>query len=126
MIFTHKPKLDCKSIEKIIENDAKEIALMLKHTFPFSQNLPQNGFEINEYASVFELCRGSVAQNLLNTQPELNILMPCRISVYEKDGVSYVSTPDLTVQLEILGCNEELKKDILGLYEDIKSMIEKW
>ena len=126
MIFTHKSELDCKLIEKRIEKDAKEINLILKHTFPFSQNLPQNGFKIKEYASVFELCRGSIAQNLLNTQPELNILMPCRISVYEKDGESYVSTPDLTVQLEILGCNEELKKDILDLYEDIKSMIEKW
>ena len=126
MIFIHKAKFDCKLIEKRIEEDAKEINLMLKHTFPFSQNLPQNGFEIKEYASVFELCRGSVAQNLLNTQPELNILMPCRISVYEKDGVSFVSTPDLTVQLEILNCNEELKRDILDLYTDIKSMIEKW
>ena len=126
MIFIHKSKLDCKSIEDRIENDAKEINLVLKYIFPFSQNLPKNGFEIKEYASVFELCRGSVAQNLLNTQPELNILMPCRISVYEKDGISYVSTPDLIIQLEILGCNEKLKKDILGLYSDIKSMIEKW
>ena len=126
MIFTHKSKLDCKSIEERIEQDAKEINLMLKHTFPFSQNLPKNGFDINEYASVFELCRAGVAQKLLNTQPELNVLMPCRISVYEKDGVSYVSTPDLTVQLEMLECNEELKKDILGLYNDMKSMIEKW
>ena len=57
MIFIHKSKLDCKSIENKIENDAKEINLTLKHTFPFSQNLPQNGFEIKEYASVFELCQ---------------------------------------------------------------------
>ena len=126
MIFIHKTKLDCKSIEKKIEQDAKEINLALKHTFPFSQNLPQNGFEIKEYASVFELCRASVAQNLLNSQPELNILMPCRISVYEKDGISYVSTPNLTVQLELLNCNEDLKKDILSLYEDIIKMIQKW
>ena len=126
MIFIHKSKLDCKSIENKIEQDSKKINLILKHTFPFSQNLPQNGFDIKEYASVFELCRASLAQKLLNTQPELNILMPCRISVYEKNGVSYISTPDLTIQLEMLGCEEELKKDILSLYGDIKSMIEKW
>ena len=126
MIFIHRSKLTAKEIEAQIEEDSKAINLALKHHFPFSQNLPQNGFDINEYASVFELCRGSVAQHLLNTQPELNILMPCRISVYEKDGISYVSTPDLTVQLEMLGCKGELKKDILGLYSDIKSMIEKW
>ena len=126
MIFTHKTKLTSKEIEVKIEEDSKAINLALKHHFPFSQNLPKSGFDINEYASVFELCRGGVAQKLLNTQPELNILMPCRISVYDKDGVTFVSTPDLTVQLDMLGCHDELKKDILGLYADIKSMIEKW
>ncbi len=126
MFFIHKPKLDCKSIANKIENDAKKINLTLKHIFPFSQNLPQNGFDIKEYASVFELCRGNVAQNLLNTQPELNVLMPCRISLYKKNGISYVSTPDLTVHLEMLECEKELKKDILELFRDIKSMIEKW
>jgi len=126
MIFTHQTKLTSMEIEQRIEKDADNINLSLKHHFPFSQNLSKNGFKINGYASVFELCRGSVAQNLLNTQPELNILMPCRISVYEKDGICFVSTPDLTIQLDILGCEDTLKKDILDLYEDIKSMIEKW
>lgn len=126
MIFTHKTKLDCKTIESRIEEDSKKINLMLKHHFPFSQNLPENGFDIKEYASVFELCRGSVAAKLLNTQPELNVLMPCRINLYEINGESFVSTPDLTAQLEILFCEDNLKKEILGLYEDIKQMITKW
>ena len=52
--------------------------------------------------------------------------MPCRISLYEKNGESFVSTPDLTVQLEILSCEDNLKEEILGLYEDIKQMITKW
>ena len=126
MIFIHKPTLSIKDIESRLEEDSSSFGLMLKKHFPFSKNLPQNGFEIKEYASVFELCRGSVAAKLLNTQPELNILMPCRISVYEKDGETYVSTPNLEIQLEVLGCEKNLEKEILGLYEDIKQMIKKW
>ena len=126
MIFIHKPKLSCEEIEDRIEEDAKKINLMLKHHYPFSANLPEMGFKINEYAGVFELCKGGLAAKLLNIQPELNILMPCRISVYRKDGVNYVSTPDLSVQLEILGCDKVLKKDILSLYEEITSMIKNW
>lgn len=126
MILTHKAKLSCEAIEARIEEDAKAFGLMMKKHYPFSKNLPENGFKINEYASVFELCKPSIAANLLNTQPELNVLMPCRISVYQKEGISYVSTPDLEMQLQMLGCEESLKTEIMGLYNDIVSMIKSW
>jgi len=126
MIFTHQIKLTCKEVENRIEKDAEGINLMLKHHYPFSVNLPKNGFEIKEYASVFELCRENLAAKLLNTQPELNVIMPCRISVYEKNGIGYVSTPNLEMQLDALDCKNEPKKEILNLYAEIKNMIEKW
>ena len=126
MIFTHKPKLSSAQIEQRIEDDGKEIGLMLKKHFPFSKNLPENGFAIKEHASVFELCKAPVAAKLLNTNPELNVLMPCRISVYDKNGITFVSTPDMSVQLEMFDCEESLKKDILKLYDDIVVKIKKW
>ncbi len=126
MIFTNRTVLTCEEIEACIEEDAKEFGLMMKKHYPFSKNLPANGFEIKEYASVFELCKPSVAADLLNTQPELNVLMPCRISVFEKDGVSYVSTPDLKMQLEILDCDDKLKEEILDLYHQMITMIKGW
>jgi len=126
VIFTHQTKLTCKEVEKKIEEDAKEIGLMLKKHFPFSLNLPEAGFEINEHVSVFEFCKPSLAANVLNTQPELNVLMPCRISVFENDGISFVSTPDMSFALKIIGCSDELKKEISDLYENITKMIKGW
>lgn len=126
MIFTHKPKLNSTQIEERIEEDGKKIGLMIKKHFPFSKSLPQNGFAIKEHASVFELCKAPVAAKLLNTQPELNILMPCRISIYDKDDVSFISTPDMSIQLEMFDCDEELKEDILQLYYDMINMIKQY
>ena len=126
MIFTHRTTLSCKEIEATIEEDAKLFGLIMKKHYPFSKNLPDNGFDIKEYASVFELCKPSTAANLLNTQPELNILMPCRISVYEKNGISHVSTPDLKMQLEVLDCDVVLKKEIMELYDKMIIMIKGW
>ncbi len=126
MIFTHRAKLNAKGIENQIEENAKSINLMLKHTYPFSANLPKKGFDIKEYATVYELCIGSLAAKLLNTQPELSILMPCRINVYEIKGECFVSTPDLGIQLEVLKCKDDLKKEILSLYDDMIAMIKKW
>jgi len=126
VIFTYRTTLSCQEIETRIEEDAKAFGLMMKKHYPFSKNLPTNGFDIKEHASVFELCKPSTAAKLLNTQPELNILMPCRISVFEKDGVSYVSTPDLKMQLEVLDCEVELQIEIMDLYNKMIIMIKEW
>lgn len=126
MIYTHKTRLSCDEIVSRIEEDAKQFGLMMKKHYPFSENLPESGFEINEYSSVFELCKPSIAAKVLNTQPQLNVFMPCRISVYEKDGVAFVSTPDLEVQLELLGYTITLKDEMLDLYHQIITMIKKW
>jgi len=124
MIFTHKTSSNFTQIENRIEEDAKKIGLMLKKHYPFSINLPEMGFKVKENSSVFEFCNGKLAANLLNTYPEFNILMPCRISIYEKSGECFVSTPDLNVQLEMIGCKDELKEEILALYENMKTMIK--
>jgi len=127
LVFTHKAASTFDEIEQRVEADAKEIGLGLKKVYPFSKNLPeQQGFEINEAASVYELCMPSLAAELLNTQPELNVLMPCGISLFEKEGEVFVSTPNLAVQLEALGCKDELKSNILELYTKMVEMIKHW
>ena len=126
LIYTHRSITPALEIEKRIEDDAKVFGLMLKKHFPFSENLPKSGFEIKEHASVFELCKGAVATKLLNTQPELNILMPCRISIYQKENEVFIATPNLEVQLEMFECDESLKKDILELYQEIVTLINKY
>ena len=126
MIFTHKPKLNSLEIEERIEEDAKKLKLMLKKHFPFSVNLPENGFAINEHASVFEFCKAPLAAKVLNSVPELNVLMPCRISIYDKDGVTFVSTPDISVQIDSFDCDESIKKDMIELYKSMVTMIEQY
>jgi len=126
LVFTHKAANSFADIENKVEEDAKKIGLGLKKVYPFSVNLPeQQGFDINEAASVYELCMPPLAANLLNSQPELNVLMPCRISLYEKNAEVFVSTPNLVTQLDMLNCQEPLKTDILELYANMVDMIGK-
>ncbi len=127
LVFTHKASLGFDEIEARVEKDGARIGLALKHVYPFSKNLPaQQGLAINTQASVYELCKAPLAAELLNTQPELNVLMPCRISIYNKDGATWVTMPDLVTQLEMLGARDPLKADILALYDSMVKMIEAW
>ena len=127
LVFTHKAASGFDEIEARVESDAEAIGLELKKHYPFSKNLPaQKGLEIKEDASVYELCNAPLAAELLNTQPELNVLMPCRISIYAKDGEVFVTIPNLETQLEALGAEGELKANILDLYAKMVEMIKAW
>lgn len=62
LVFTHNAAGSFEEVERKIEEDAKAIGLGLKKIYPFSKNLPeQQGFEVNEAASVYELCMPSLA-----------------------------------------------------------------
>lgn len=127
LVFTHKATSSFDEIEARVETDAVALGLELKKHYPFSKNLPaQKGLEIKEDASVYELCNATLAAELLNTQPELNVLMPCRISIYAKDGDVFVTIPNLETQLAALGADGELKEHILDLYRKMIAMIEAW
>jgi uncharacterized protein (DUF302 family) len=127
LVFTHKAVSTFDEIEARVEKDAEALGLELKKHYPFSKNLPkQKGLEIKEDASVFELCNAPFAAELLNTQPELNVLMPCRISIYAKDGEVFVTIPNLETQLEALGAEGKLKANILDLYGKMVEMIKAW
>jgi len=126
MIYTVETKISSKEVEKRIEEDAKAFGLMMKKHYPFSQNLPKAGFPIKAHISVFELCKMPIAAKVLNTHSEFSLLLPCRISVFEKEGKSYASTHDLISIFESLDCEPELEKEILGLSKEITQMMNAW
>jgi uncharacterized protein (DUF302 family) len=127
LVITRKAASTFDEIEARVEKDAQALGLELKKHYPFSKNLPaQKGLEIKEDASVYELCNAPLAAELLNTQQELNVLMPCRISIYAKDGEVFVTIPNLETQLDALGAEGTLKDNILDLYAKMVAMIEAW
>jgi len=126
MIYTLETKLNCEEIEAKIEEQAEGFGLMMKKHYPFSKNLPKSGFDINTHVSVFELCKAPIAAKVLNTHPEFSILLPCRISVFKKEGKCYVSTHNLSLIFENLECEASLKEEILGLYKNITDMMKSW
>ncbi|HIC43970.1 MAG TPA: DUF302 domain-containing protein [Sulfurimonas sp.] len=126
MIYTIETKRSCEEVEEKVEEESKSFGLILKKHYPFSKHLPQTGLAINNHASVFELCKAPIAAKVLNAHPELSLLLPCRISIFEKEGRSYASTHDLLSLFENLECEAQLKEEILGLYKNITDMMKSW
>lgn len=81
------------SVEEVIEKLKEAVPnnkFGILHSYDIKQTLASKGQTLNEECHVFEICNPVVAKNILEMDMDLASVLPCRISVYTKDGVTKV------------------------------------
>jgi uncharacterized protein (DUF302 family) len=71
------------------------------------------GIERDRYV-ILGACNPPLAHRALEQEPELGVLLPCNVVVYEQDGETYVSAVDAERMLSIVGHDElvEIAADV--------------
>ena len=64
------------------------------------------GVEVERYL-ILGACNPNLAHQALELEPELGVLLPCNVVVYERDDATFVSAVDAERMLSIVG-NDEL------------------
>jgi len=75
---------------------------------------------------VFELCNPPGAQQALSSIAAISVYLPCRISVYEEEGVSKLSTIGFEEILGAAESDEEFKAFMSILFENLKRVMHSW
>ena len=81
------------SVEVVIEKLKEAVPnnkFGILHSYDIKQTLASKGQTLNEECHVFEICNPVVAKNILEMDMDLTSVLPCRISVYTKDGTTKV------------------------------------
>jgi uncharacterized protein (DUF302 family) len=60
------------------------------HTYDFRQTLAEKGFELPHECRVLEVCNPRQASEVLKLDMSLNMVLPCRLSVYEDHGKTLI------------------------------------
>ncbi len=63
--------------------------------------LQEKGFPIDREVRVLEVCSPAFAQKALESNVAISVFMPCRISLWEEDGKTVLSTVKPTVLLQM-------------------------
>lgn len=94
------------------------------HTYDFRETLKEKGFPIEAECRVLEVCNPRQAQAVLNHDMELNMALPCRISVYEEAGTTHIGMIPPGDILGLVSGSDALRAVAGEVEEAIRRMID--
>lgn len=78
-----------KSIEKASEDLIQAVSdhkFGVLHIHNLKETLNNKGIEYNNECRVFEVCNPKKAKEIMDSDMCLNLVLPCRVSIYEENG----------------------------------------
>lgn len=118
--------------QKTIEQAALDIQEAIKdhkfgvlHTYDLKETLKTKGIEFPRECRIFEICNPTQAAAVLTEDMDLNMALPCRISVWEdKDGKIKIGMLSPQDMLESLSDSPVLKKIAQDVEDTMKAIIQ--
>ncbi|MBW7896211.1 MAG: DUF302 domain-containing protein [Opitutaceae bacterium] len=88
---------------------AKQHGFGTLHVYNLKETLTSKGFPQTEECFVLEVCNPAQANKVLSLDRAMNVALPCRISVYEKEGRTWIGMIRPAAMLALLSESAELK-----------------
>jgi len=128
MSFTYTVKTQ-RSIDDIIVNlteDLKGIGFRVLEILDFKKILSEKGLEFSDNYRLMEVCNPSLAKQVLEASPDLGLLLPCTIAIYQKDNENFISLARPTSLFSMASENnlkfsgEEIENNLVKIIEKVK------
>ena len=116
------------SVQEVV-NSIKEVAS--KYSFGvlnvlnIQETLKSKGKNLENECQIIDICKPSYAEEFLNEDISLSIIMPCRIAVYTQDGETTIALNSI-VQLvddinpDLIELAQRVQEELLELIDEVK------
>ena len=128
MSFTYTVKTR-KSIDDAITDlteKLKEINFGVLETLDFKKILSEKGLEFSDNYKLLEVCNPHLAKQVLDANPDLGLLLPCTIAVYQKGIENFISLARPTSLLSMASeqnlkfSGEEIEDNLIRIIDSVK------
>ncbi len=109
-----------------MDERTKAIGFGVLKQYNFKEILKEKGYPIKRDITVFEICNPVAAHEALNAHPELSIYLPCRISLYEKDGDIILSTISIEEMIGNFTVDDNFKSHMNEVFDKLKGLMKSW
>ena len=116
-----------KSVEQAfhdLEASIKQHGFGLLHHYDFKQTLKEKGFELQNECRVLEVCNPKQASEVLRMDMAINMALPCRISIYEEAGKTFIGMIPPSELLGLISQSTELLDLAQGVEATTRQIID--
>lgn len=115
-----------KTIDQVIQeisDKLSEIKFGVLGTLDFKEIFAKKGIEYPHQYKLLEVCNPQAAKQALDSDPNIGLLLPCTIAIFEKDGEIHISLAKPTSLLSV-SSNQELQSMGKEIEEKLVQVIE--
>ena len=94
------------------------------HIHNLQETMKKKGVDIADQCRIFEICNPRKAKKVLEEDMEMNMALPCRVSIYTDGGKTKIGMIKPTALLAFLSKSEALKNVAQEVEENIIRMID--
>ena len=124
MIYTRQTT---KSVERATQDLEAAVAsngFGLLHTYDFRKILVGKGFSLPGECRVFEVCNPRQASEVLAVDMALNMVLPCRVSIYEDQGRTMIGMVPPTDLLPLVSVDPAIATSAREVEASMKRIID--
>lgn len=109
MLYRKQTDKPVDQVFQDLEAAAKEQGFGVLHHYDFKQTLESKGFELANECRVLEICNPKQASEVLAVDMTLNMALPCRISIYQDGGKTFVGMIPPTAVLKLVSDDSRIE-----------------
>ena len=124
--YTVKTQKNIDDVIAEITSKLSEIKFGVLGTLDFKEIFAKKGVDYPHEYKLLEVCNPQAAKQALDSDPNIGLLLPCTIAVYEKDGENYISLAKPTTLLSVASntnledMGKEIEEKLIEVIEDSK------
>ncbi|MBC8501595.1 MAG: DUF302 domain-containing protein [Nitrosopumilus sp.] len=124
--YTVKTQKNIKDVISEITDKLSEIKFGVLGTLDFKEIFAKKGIDYPHQYKLLEVCNPQAAKQALDSDPNIGLLLPCTIAVYEQNEENFISLAKPTellsvasnVELESMG--KEIEAKLIQIIDQIK------
>lgn len=124
--YTVKTRKNIDQLIPEITTQLSEIKFGVLGVLDFKEIFAKKGVEYPHQYKLLEVCNPHAAKQALESDPEIGLLLPCTIAVYEKEGENFISLAKPTSLLAVSSNNDlqamgkEIEEKLIKIINQVK------
>lgn len=124
MLYIKETQKSVDHAFKDLEASIKQHGFGLLHYYDFKQTLKDKGFHLANECRVLEVCNPKQACEVLHMNMAINMALPCRISIYEEAGKTFIGMIPPSALLGLISPAADLQQLAKGVEDTTRRIID--